>query len=308
MVNITKNVPLAYLNQFMTLRKIFTTSCVLFSIACSTTPAKTAGEPKKIDTFESWNRSVQSFNEDVDNAVLKPMAKGYISFTSDAVERGVTNFFSNIEDIGVTVNDLLQFKITQGGMDASRFVVNTTAGGLGIFDVAQMIDLPKHNEDFGQTLGFWGVPSGDFLMLPFAGPSSPRDAVGMLGDALLNPFNYTFLFGGGIAITAATTGAGTLDVTNTRANLMGTEKMVNEAATDKYNFIKNAYQQRRDYLIHDGNVSSDEDVDLLDDEESTTSTSNSSKSNSPISMQRYSDGLPPVINNSRHFLELSAPK
>ncbi len=293
----------------MTLRKIFTTTLILFSVACSTTPDKKEVEPKKIDAFESWNRGVQSFNEDMDAAVLKPMAKGYISVTSNAVERGVTNFFSNIDDIGVTVNDLLQFKITQSGMDASRFVVNTTAGGLGIFDVAQMIDLPKHNEDFGQTLGFWGVPSGDFLMLPFAGPSSPRDAVGMLGDALLNPFNYTFLFGGGIAITAATTGVGTLDVTNTRANLMGTEKMVNEAATDKYNFIKNAYQQRRDYLIHDGNVSTDEDVDLLDEDESISpAPKNSSKSNSPTSMQKYSDGLPPVINNSRHFLELSAPK
>ncbi len=292
----------------MTLRKIFTTSCVVFSIACSTTPAKTPVESKKTDTFESWNRSVQSFNEDVDKAILKPMAKGYMSITSEAVERGVTNFFNNIDDIGVTVNDLLQFKVVQSGMDVSRFVVNTTAGGLGVFDVAQMIDLPKHNEDFGQTLGFWGVPSGDFLMLPFAGPSSPRDAVGMLGDALLNPFNYTFLFGGGIAITAATTGAGTLDVTNTRANLMGTEKMVNEAATDKYSFIKNAYEQRREYLIHDGNVSTDEDVDLLDDEESPTTSKNSSKSNAPVSMQRYSDGLPPVINNSRHFLELSAPK
>lgn len=295
----------------MTLLKIFTTTCVLFSVACSTTSVKEKTlEPKKTDPNEGWNRSVHSFNESLDSAILKPMAKGYMSIAPEIVEKGVTNFFSNIEDIGVTVNDLLQFKMTQGGMDASRFIVNTTAGGLGFVDVAEMIDLPKHNEDFGQTLGFWGVPSGDFLMLPFAGPSSPRDIVGMIGDALLNPFNYTFLFGGGLALSAGTAGLSALDVTNTRANLMGTEKMINEAATDRYSFIKHAYEQRREYLIHDGNVSSEDDIDLLDEDESsipTPPTKPTSKIPAATS-QLPSDGLPPVINNSRRFLELSAPK
>jgi phospholipid-binding lipoprotein MlaA len=299
----------------MTLRKIFTTSCVLLSVACSTTPVKETPPPKK-DTFEGFNRSIHSFNEGLDAAILKPIAKGYMWATPSIVEKGVTNFFNNINDIGVTVNDLLQFKMTQSGMDASRFIINTTAGGLGVFDVAEMIDLPKHNEDFGQTLGFWGVPAGDFLMLPFVGPSSPREVAGMVGDALLNPFSYTFLFGGGIAVTAATTGARGLDVTNTRANLMGTERMVNEAATDKYSFIKNAYQQRREYLLHDGNVPAEDDIDLMDEEESSMPAPKSttimpnkslSKLNSPISAPN-SSGLPPVINNSRRFLELSAPK
>jgi phospholipid-binding lipoprotein MlaA len=284
------------------------------TVACAT-PAniKKEAPPKKTDKFESWNRQILSFNEDVDDAILKPMAKGYMSATSTDVEKGVTNFFSNIEDIGVAVNDLLQFKITQGSMDMSRFVVNTTAGGLGVFDVAQMIDLPKHNEDFGQTLGFWGVPSGDYLMLPFVGPSSPREAVGMLGDALLNPFNYTFIFGGGVAVSAATTSLSVLDVTNTRAGLMATEKMVNEAAAgDRYSFIKNAYQQRRDYLVHDG-VSDDSEIDLLDEDADFSSNSKSKASpqlnNKSIqTLPRSSGGLPPVINNSRHLLELSAPK
>ncbi len=299
----------------MTLRKIFTTSCVLLSVACSTTPVKETPPPKTTDSFEGFNRSIHSFNEGLDAAILKPIAKGYMWATPSIVEKGVTNFFNNINDIGVTVNDLLQFKMTQSGMDASRFIINTTAGGLGVFDVAEMIDLPKHNEDFGQTLGFWGVPAGDFLMLPFVGPSSPREVVGMVGDALLNPFSYTFLFGGGIAVTAATTGARGLDVTNTRANLMGTERMVDEAATDKYSFIKNAYQQRREYLLHDGNAPTEDDIDLLDEEspapasKSTTVMPNKglSKLNSPISAPN-SSGLPPVINNSRRFLELSAPK
>jgi phospholipid-binding lipoprotein MlaA len=299
----------------MNLRKIFTTVSVLMTVACAT-PANIKKEtlPKKTDKFESWNRQMLSFNEDVDNAILKPMAKGYMSATSTDVEKGVTNFFSNIDDIGVAVNDLLQFKITQGSMDMSRFVVNTTAGGLGVFDVAQMIDLPKHNEDFGQTLGFWGVPSGDYLMLPFVGPSSPREAVGLLGDALLNPFNYTFIFGGGVAISAATSGLSVLDVTNTRAGLMSTERMVNEAAAgDRYSFIRNAYQQRREYLVHDG-ISDESDIDLLDDDADFSSNSkakgNTTKPSNKTSVTtpRSSGGLPPVINNSRHLLELSAPK
>ncbi|MDD5227723.1 MAG: VacJ family lipoprotein [Methylococcales bacterium] len=301
----------------MTLRKIFTTGCVLLSVACSTAPIKkeTAAQ-KNPDTFEDWNRSIHSFNEGLDAAILKPIAKGYMWVAPDLVEKGVTNFFSNINDIGVTVNDLLQFKMTQSGMDASRFIINTTAGGLGVFDVAEMIDLPKHNEDFGQTLGFWGVPAGDFLMLPFVGPSSPREVAGMVGDALLNPFSYTFLFGGGIAVTAATSGIKSLDVTNTRANLMGTEKMVNEAATDKYNFIKNAYQQRREYLVHDGNVPAEDDIDLLEDEESSAPppkstppilNKSSTKLNSSVPAPTPSN-LPTTVNKSRRFLELSAPK
>jgi phospholipid-binding lipoprotein MlaA len=300
----------------MTLRKIFTTGCVLLSVACSTDPIKKeTATQKNNDTFEDWNRSIHSFNEGLDAAILKPIAKGYMWVAPDLVEKGVTNFFNNINDIGVTVNDLLQFKMTQSGMDVSRFIVNTTAGGLGVVDVASMIDLPKHNEDFGQTLGFWGVPAGDFLMLPFVGPSSPREVAGMVGDALLNPFSYTFLFGGGVAITAATSGTRALDITNTRANLMGSEKMVNEAASDKYSFIKNAYQQRREYLLHDGNVPAEDDIDLLDDDEASTPVTKSTLTpkNLPAlklqpSLQPKTNSLPPVINNSRRFLELSAPK
>jgi phospholipid-binding lipoprotein MlaA len=300
----------------MTSRKIFITTCVLLSVACSNAPVKDTISAKKNDTFEDFNRSIYAFNESLDSAILKPIAKGYMWATPDILEKGVTNFFNNIDDIGVTVNDLLQFKMTQSGMDASRFIVNTTAGGLGIFDVAGMIDLPKHNEDFGQTLGFWGVPSGDFLMLPFFGASSPRDMAGMLGDAVLNPFNYTFLFGGGIAITAATSSLNAVDATNTRANLMGAEKMVNEAAgNDRYNFIRNAYQQRREYLVNDGKISAEEDIDLLDEDESVTPISknlptskNNSASNLPVFPQPKTESSPSVINKPRHFLELSAPK
>jgi phospholipid-binding lipoprotein MlaA len=233
--------------------RLFTAGLILSGALGGCVTTSTPGETNANDPLEDWNRGAQSFNDDVDDVILKPMAKGYLWATSDAVDEGVTNFFSNLNDIGVTVNDLLQFKLLQAGMDMSRFLVNTTAGVVGIFDVAKHIDLPKHDEDFGQTLGYWGIPSGPYLVLPFAGASSPRDAVGLLGDAILSPLTYTFLFSGGI-VNAVSLASGAVDVADTRAGLMSTEKMIDEASVDRYEFIKNSYQQHRDYLVNDGNV------------------------------------------------------
>jgi len=275
--------------------------------------ASTTEDVKQDDPWQGWNRGVHSFNDDVDQAVLKPVAKGYLKVTPEPVDQGITNFFSNLNDIGVTVNDFLQFKLTQGGMDASRFLINTTVGVAGFFDVAKMIDLPKHNEDFGQTLGFWGVPSGPYLVLPFMGPSSPREAVGSIGDALLNPLTYTFVFaGGGAAVSAINAGAKAVDVTDTRAGLLTTEKLVDEASVDRYSFIKNSYQQRRENLVHDGNVSEEDEIQLEDIDEPSTSKS-SSKSTSPAQNGAVqNNNLPPQTDNSglppvKHLLKLSAP-
>ncbi|CAG1022504.1 partial Intermembrane phospholipid transport system lipoprotein MlaA, partial [Patescibacteria group bacterium] len=146
------------------------------------------------DVFQGWNRGTQDFNDDVDKMVLKPVAKGYDAIMPEPIDEGVTNFFSNINDIGVTINDVLQFKMLQAGMDLSRFIINSSVGLGGMIDVASMVDLPKHNEDFGQTLGYWGIPSGPYLVLPFVGPSSPRDLVGLIGDAALNPLTYVSIF------------------------------------------------------------------------------------------------------------------
>jgi phospholipid-binding lipoprotein MlaA len=270
--------------------------------------ATTSTQATPADPWEGWNRGAQSFNDDVDDAILKPVAKGYLAITTEAIDEGVTNFFSNLNDIGVTVNDFLQLKFLQGGMDASRFIVNTTVGLAGIFDVAKHIDLPKHNEDFGQTLGFWGVPSGSYLVLPFVGASSPRDTVGLVGDALLNPLTYASIFGGA-AVNAITTGTKALDITDTRAGLMSTEKMIDEASVDRYDFIKSAYQQHREYLIHDGNPPQEEnDVLELDEDilsESTDSNQESGTSNS-TNLTKGSAAIPalgnpntaPVIDNS----------
>jgi phospholipid-binding lipoprotein MlaA len=299
--------------------------------ACSTAPTT----QDKNDPWESWNRDVHGFNKDVDDAILKPVAKGYQEVVPKPVDESITNVFSNISDIGVTINDFLQFKFLQGGMDASRFLINTTAGVVGIFDVASMIDLPKHDEDFGQTLGFWGVPSGSYMVLPFLGASTPRDTVGLVADALFNPLTYVSFFGG-FAANAATATATAVDVTDTRSDLMSSEKVLNEASVDRYDFVKNAYQQRRNYLIHDGNPPEENNDPLLEEglgEDATegsvgkntqnnlsstpsntlgtsTSTIHDPKAvtiiNNSTTMPK---GVPaaPVIDNSKHLLDLSAP-
>lgn len=264
------------------------------------------------DPWADWNHGAQSFNRHVDKIVVKPLAKAYQWATPDIVDTGVTNFFSNINDIGVSVNDLLQFKILQGGMDTSRFLVNSTVGIAGLVDVASEFDLIKHHEDFGQTLAIWGLPSGPYLILPFFGSSSPRDTVGLVGDALLNPLTYISFFGG-TAISAATAGSTVVDVADTRADALTTEKVVDEATDgDRYEFLKNAYQQRRDYLINDGNVPEDDsfDAEIDTDETGNSATSDSAAvTTSPINTSTPpADQQPKPAPVSKHFLDLSAPK
>jgi phospholipid-binding lipoprotein MlaA len=234
--------------------------CACFLLPVVLAGCATIGKGQK-DPYEDWNRDVQSFNDGLDDYVMKPVAKGYQWVMPSFADRGVTNFFSNINDIGVTINDLLQFKLTQSGQDGARFIVNTVAGVGGFVDVADMISLRKHNEDFDQTLGFWGLPTGPYLVLPFFGPSSPRGIGGLIGDAAMNPISYVdsgIITGGLFAVNAA----------DLRADNLSTEKIATEAALDRYEFFKNAYLQQREYLVHDGNVPQDkEHEDFNIDEE-----------------------------------------
>ena len=206
--------------------------CSLTLAIALTGCATTSPTPEKTDPWIGWNKGTQSFNDNIDKAILKPVAKGYQWITPTFVNDGITNFFSNINDIGVTINDLLQFKLNQTGMDASRLLVNSTVGVAGFVDVAKLIDLPKHKEDFGQTLSVWGVPSGSYLVLPFLGPSNPRDAVGIVGDALFNPLTYVSAFGT-TAISAAIAGSKAVDVVDKRENLMTTEKIIDEGSVNR---------------------------------------------------------------------------
>lgn len=204
------------------------------------------------DPWEGWNRSVQSFNDTLDDYFLKPIAKGYQKVTPTFVDRGVTNFFSNVDDISVIANDLLQFKLIQTGQDLGRFLVNSTMGLAGFIDVAANLDLPKHYEDFDQTLAVWGIPSGPYLVLPVIGPGTPRGVIGFAGDTASNPINY-------ITPAAVPWGAGSTRLIDVRADQLSATKIVDEAAVDRYEFIRNAYFQQRNYLIHDGNPPLEED-------------------------------------------------
>jgi phospholipid-binding lipoprotein MlaA len=264
------------------------------------------------DPWQGWNRGTQSFNDGFDRNILKPLATGYNKVTNDVVRDGVTNFYNNVDDVGTTVNDFMQLKFKQGGMDMSRFLINSTLGIAGFVDVASKLELPKHNEDFGQTLGFWGTPSGPYFVLPFFGPSSPRDTVGRVGDVFMNPLTYVSMFGSWFH-TLATGGSSIVRVTNWRSNVMTKEKILNEAVVgDRYDFLKNSYQQQRESLIHDGTEPLDEEDVFgaeLDSDSRPGATSNNNAGAKPGNVPTKPDktGLPTVQNNSSHFLELATP-
>ncbi|WP_324768508.1 VacJ family lipoprotein [Pokkaliibacter plantistimulans] len=204
------------------------------------------------DPLEGLNRAIFKFNDGLDTYILKPVAKGYHAVTPDIVESGVGNFFSNLGEISNIANNLLQFKIDAALQSFSRLVFNSTFGLAGLIDVATPMGIPEHEEDFGQTLGYWGLGSGPYLMLPVLGPSTLRDTAGLAFDYNLNPVNQ-------IDDDKTRIGLGVLKVVNKRASLLDSERLIEG---DKYLFIRNAYLQRRDYLIHDGNVTDQFDVDF----------------------------------------------
>ena len=211
-------------------------------------PATYPGFSKR-DPWEPMNRAVFRFNESADDYVFRPVAKGYRWLMPDPLQTAVGNVFSNINDIPVTLNNLLQLKFGNAATSGMRLIVNTTFGLVGIFDLASDVGLEKHDEDFGQTLGYHGVASGPYLVLPFFGPSSIRDAGGRLIDAASDPvFVGSFFVAPFIGPVVGASRA-----TDTRSNLLKSEKTLDEAALDKYEFMREAYLQRRRNLVHDGN-------------------------------------------------------
>lgn len=216
------------------------------------------------DPYENWNRNVQSFNDVADEYVMKPVATSYRFVMPSFADQCVTNLFSNVNDIGVVINDVLQFKLADAGSDTSRFLVNSVAGVGGLVDVADMIGLEKHKEDFDQTLGVWGISSEPYMVMPLFGPSSPRALVGRIGDAAMNPVNYVGFgvlgLSTGTAATAISSGTNALNQLDKRADHLGAEKVIDEASADHYEFIKNSYFQQRDYLVNDGKGATANDV------------------------------------------------
>ncbi len=220
------------------------------------------GPPDPHDPWERFNRSMHKFNDGLDRAVLKPTAKGYRAIMPDPAEKGVRNFFSNLGEIRVIVNDILQLKPITALSDLARFVTNTTIGIYGLFDVATHLGLKKHDEDFGQTLGKWKTPPGPYLVLPFLGPSSVRDGFGRLVDGQLNPIWQA-------DDAEARIGLYLLDVVSLRAELLEAGDIIDEAAFDPYIFLREAYLQRRRNLVYDGNPPSeplDEEIDIFSDD------------------------------------------
>ena len=214
--------------------------------------ASTSTNPK--DPFEGFNRGMYKFNDTLDKAVLKPVARGYSAVMPTPARKMVHNFFSNLDDILVTGNGLLQFKFSQAASDFTRVWVNSTFGIFGLFDVAHKLE--KHNEDFGQTLGHWGVSSGPYLVLPFLGPSSLRDGTGLAVDS------YYGVLGNIEHIPTRNS----LYVTNKidlRTELLDTEKILEDTVVDRYSFIRDAYLMRRQSLVYDG----DPPREKYDDEE-----------------------------------------
>ncbi|WP_084226700.1 VacJ family lipoprotein [Nitrosospira sp. NpAV] len=216
--------------------------------------------PKYTDKKDPWepvNRKIFGFNESVDNYVFKPVAKGYKWLVPDPVETAVGNVFSNLNDVPVTVNNLLQLKFSNALTSTTRFLVNSTLGLAGIVDVASDIGLEKHDEDFGQTMGYHGVATGPYLVLPFLGPSSTRDAGGRVLDLATDPVFIGSFF---VAPFVGPIVGGTR-ATDTRAGLLKSEKTLDEAALDKYEFVRDAYLQRRRNLVHDGNPPKSKDTE-----------------------------------------------
>ena len=199
------------------------------------------------DPWEGFNRPVFSFNDTLDTYALKPVAKGYQAVTPQFFEDGVHNVFRNIGDVTNLANNLLQGKVHDAGVDGGRLIFNTTFGLLGFFDVASEMGLQRNDEDFGQTLGYWGLSSGPYLVLPLLGPSTVRDALGIYPDSYAEPYRYMH------DVSARNTVAG-MKIIDARANLLSAEKLI---TWDKYIFIRNAYLQSREFKVKDGQVVDD---------------------------------------------------
>jgi len=206
--------------------------------------------PDPRDPFESFNRGVYAFNEGLDTVVLKPVATAYRNVTPPLVRSGVGNFFGNLEDAWSFVNSLLQGKLRPAVDNFFRFGVNSTFGILGLFDVASEMQIDRHSEDFGQTLGSWGFGAGPYLVLPVFGPSSLRDALEL-------PVDWKGDLVGHVDDVATRNGLRVLNLIDTRASLLGVSSSLDEVTFDKYSFMRDAFLQRRRNAVFDGDPPED---------------------------------------------------
>lgn len=200
--------------------------------------------PRDPDPWEGLNRPLYAFNQVFDGYIVRPVAVTWNNVMPAFAKRGVSNFLDNLDDVNVIANDLMQLKMNAALRDSGRLLLNTTAGLGGFIDVASEFGLYKNYEDFGQTLGHWGIGDGGYVVLPFLGASTVRDTVGMVPDLLLNPIYW-------VTDSKARTALYAIDTVDTRVGYLAAESMI---TGDEYSFVRNAYLQRREYLVNDGAV------------------------------------------------------
>lgn len=225
---------------------------LLIASGCATAPIEDG------DPLEPVNREFYGLNDYLDVNFVRPIAEGYVKVTPAPVRTSVTNFFDNLGYLNVILNDILQGKMLQGIQDSGRFVINSTIGVLGMFDVATRMGLESNNEDLGQTFGKWGFGEGVYLVIPLSGPNSVRDAPDMLVSAYLNPLFY--------ASSTITIPLGIVNAINRRANLLDASRIRDEAALDPYVFTREAYRQSRLYSIYDGNPPTEDLEDMFEED------------------------------------------
>jgi phospholipid-binding lipoprotein MlaA len=258
--------------------KLAAIAALAFAMGACATPAN----PR--DPYEKFNRAMFTFNDTIDQAALKPAATAYKRVLPTFVQTGVGNFFGNLSDAWSAVNNLLQGKGQAGMSDVTRFALNSTLGIAGLLDIASEAGLHKHNEDFGQTLGTWGVPSGPYLMLPLLGPSTVRDTAALPLDFKADPWAYKKPVrwrNVGTAVRAVDQRATVLDASN----------LMEEAALDRYEFIRDSFLQRRASLIDDGDGPSKKKTSKADDNDEDKPRAETA---APVSSEKPAKELTPV--------------
>jgi len=210
---------------------------------CATTGGTSA--PSKADPFEPFNRAMYAIHEPLDTNIVRPIAQAWVDYVPTPIKSGVHTVFGNIEDGFSAFNSLLQGKWDKAGDDLGRLTVNVW--GFGVIDIASQVGIPKGDEDFGQTFGYWGIPQGPYLFVPLIGPTTVRDGTGLIIRYYLGPTTYLVE---DVPLRNVLYFLGALDL---RVQALDASKMVDQAAIDRYTFIRRAYLQRREYLVHDGN-------------------------------------------------------
>ena len=282
------------------------TTVALAAGGCASTAAKKesvaatapAPKPKNKDPLEGMNRGIYKFNDSLDRHILRPVAVAYHDHTPSWFQKGVHNFYQNLFYPTTIVNQFLQGKFKQGVQDIGRFAINTTLGWGGVLDVASGAKLPVHDEDSGQTLGRWGVPPGPYLMLPFLGPSTLRDGPARVADTLLEPL-YWYNVGDG-----PRWGSLVINAIDSRAGLLQADRALSQAY-DPYAFMRDAYLQRRQYLVYDGNPPEDTpvedenwDQEALKEDEAAASGDDSAEPGPPPTDQGSETPAPKTDDNA----------